>query len=105
VRSPPTRYAERKLSFGRGRHLHRQTLRLRSVAGPGRRPCRVSVPLRKACAPVCGPALDDGTNPAPCEMGAQARSFVSRGRTRWLGTKRLAFYCPAPPIHAVGSAR
>jgi hypothetical protein len=98
VEALPTRYAERKLSFGRGPHLHRQTLRLRSVAGPGRRPCRVSVPLRKAARPSAVPHLDDGTNPAPCEMGAQARSFVSRGRTRWLGTKRLAFDCPARPF-------
>jgi hypothetical protein len=58
--------------FNPGQYLHRQTLRLRNVAGPGRRPCRVSMPLRKACAPSAVPHLDDGTNPAPCGMGAQA---------------------------------
>jgi hypothetical protein len=43
----PARFGRISISFGRGRHLHRQTLRLRSVAGPGRRPCRASVPRRK----------------------------------------------------------
>jgi hypothetical protein len=42
-------------------------------------------------------------NPAPCGMGAQARSFVSGGgRAGWALSD---WRSTAPPIHAVGSAR
>jgi hypothetical protein len=40
--------------------------------------CRGERPAR----PSAVPHLDDGTNPAPCGMGAQARSFVSKGADR-----------------------
>jgi hypothetical protein len=45
--SSPAGSAGTCASLGRGQHLRRQTLWLRSVAGLAAAPCRVSLPLRK----------------------------------------------------------
>jgi hypothetical protein len=90
-----------RASFGRGQHLHRQTLWLRSVAGLAAAPCRVSVPLRKGLrVPLRTPASGRRNPPgAQCGMGAQApNSCQGRSLRCPLAPARLTIRLTIRPV-------